>query len=254
MAKKQTAKKTAAERGQERRAKNATPPIGQHAPGFVRGARLSYPDDESPEEQFPDFSDVSDVKKRTYLRALCRSPRWSYAAKKAGVSTVTGWNWRNDLGDGPFQRGLAVAWKIGLERAESEMWRRGIHGFEEPVYNQGRLVGTKLVHDTTAAIFMLKGAMPDKYRERFDAHVSGSVQHEHAHLHLHGALPAEELARRLQQFAGVVAVPGVAHDQPIDVTPQVPALPAAPEEALTPEQAYERRVLQRRGNGNGHKP
>ena len=76
-------------------------------------------------------------------------------------------NWRRNKNDGTFQVALERAKTLFIERAEAEMWRL-FFGYEKPVYQNGRLVGTLPEHDTVAGIFMLKGACPEKYRERFE--------------------------------------------------------------------------------------
>lgn len=113
-------------------------------------------------------------KKRAYLVALSRSWNFAQAALAAGVDRGTGYNWRQNVPPDPaFMTALTEANNLFVERAEAEMWRRGIDGVEKPVYQQGRMVGTVREFDTTAAIFMLKGAKPDKYRDRFGLEHSG---------------------------------------------------------------------------------
>ena len=114
------------------------------------------------------FAEITHRKKRAYLEALSTTPSMDDAARLAGVSRKTGYNYRADLEDKPFQAALDVALRMGVQRAEAEGWRRGVIGWEEPVYQGGRLVGTKLVKSDTMLIFMLKGAAPEKYRERFE--------------------------------------------------------------------------------------
>jgi hypothetical protein len=211
MPKRELPKPTASENAQRRRAQKLTqqnqqlPALLQNAEKkseFVRGARLSQSDDADAAEAELDFSEITDSRKRTFLRALCRSPRYSYAAKKAGVSVVTTRNWRLNTADTAFQTALAAAFSLGVERAESELWRRGIEGYEKPVYHAGKLVGTELLFDTTAAIFMLKGALPEKYRERYDASVSARVDVQT--LNVFTTLSTEEIERRLQQTAALL--------------------------------------------------
>jgi hypothetical protein len=209
----------------------------------VRGGRLGLNNDEA--EPFTDFTEYPDKKRRLFLQALMTTPRHGKAAKMAGISPKTSYNWRHDP-DPQWQADLQLAERIGLQRAESEMWRRHLDGVEEPVYHAGKLVGTKRVFDTTAGIFMLKGALPSKYRERIDQHttVSGTVEHQHTHLHAHATV--EELERQLRQFAGVMA------DVPLSAPViDVPALPPAPAAEPTAEELYAQKMA-KRGNGNGN--
>lgn len=138
-------------------------PAGKPKPEFVRGSKLSESDE--PQLSAESFVEVSDPRKRLYLRALAYSPRFGYAARAAGVCPATSYNWRADKSDVTFQAAVERAIKMGVERMESELIRRGIEGIEKPVYQSGHLVGTVREYDTTAAIFMLKGIHPEKYRE-----------------------------------------------------------------------------------------
>jgi len=80
---------------------------------------------------------------------------------------------------------FAAAWAEAREEAadhlEDEARRRAVDGWEEPVYGSGgpgrgtEEVGTIRRFDSTLLIFLLKGARPEKYRERFDTKLSGSL-------------------------------------------------------------------------------
>ncbi len=78
-----------------------------------------------------------------------------------------------------------AAWDEAREEAadhlEDEARRRAVDGWEEPVFGSGgpgrgsEQVGTVRKFDSTLLIFLLKGARPEKYRERFDTKLSGSL-------------------------------------------------------------------------------
>mgnify|MGYP001603041094 FL=1 len=139
----------------------------------IHGARLSAAKDA--ETIDPKFNQIQHTKRRVYLVSLSRNWNFNQAALAADIDRVTGWLWRTDLEDKAFQTALQQAAEIFIERAEVELWRRGIDGVEKPVYQGGRLVGTVREYDTTAAIFMMKGAKPEKYRERFEHTGAGGV-------------------------------------------------------------------------------
>lgn len=66
---------------------------------------------------------------------------------------------------------------MGADALEQEARRRGFQGWEEPLYHKGRLTGDVVrKYSDTLLIFMLKGALPDKYRERSD--VRHVISHE----------------------------------------------------------------------------
>lgn len=88
------------------------------------------------------------------------------AAAATGVSTTTTWLWRRD--DDVFRERYMEAMKIAAELHEDEMFRRASEGVLEPVFQGGRLVGSVRKFSDTLLIFALKGALPEKYKERVE--------------------------------------------------------------------------------------
>ncbi len=136
---------------------------------LARGALLGVPQAINIEPSC--FPEIPDVKRRAYLVAYSITASFDQAAKAAGVDRKTGYNWRHDQQDSnkPFLAAMETGRALACEAMEAEIKRRGFSGVEEPVYQGGKLVGTKRKFSDVLAIFYLKGAMPDKYRE----------QHEH---------------------------------------------------------------------------
>ena len=54
----------------------------------------------------------------------------------------------------------------GGEKLEDEAVRRGVEGVERGIYHNGKRIATECEYSDTLLIFLLKGAMPEKYRER----------------------------------------------------------------------------------------
>ncbi|KKL13566.1 hypothetical protein LCGC14_2524500 [marine sediment metagenome] len=54
------------------------------------------------------------------------------------------------------------------DKIEREIYRRGVEGWEEPVYQGGQQVGTIRKYDSTMLIFLAKANMPGKYRDKFE--------------------------------------------------------------------------------------
>ncbi len=139
-------------------------------PQVIRGGALSA----SRERNLPppEFPEVADPKKRAYLVQLSITGRFDDAASAAGVSMRTGWNWRFGVRGGKpdeaFVEAVDVARGFAGDRMEAEVMRRAFDGVEEPVYQGGRMVGTVRKFSDVLAIFALKGAMPEKYRERYE--------------------------------------------------------------------------------------
>ena len=135
---------------------------------------------------------------------------------------ITGINWRNNQPDDPeFMAALARAEKAGVERCEAELFRRGFEGYEKPVYSNGHLVGTIREFDTTAAIFMLKGAKPDKYRDSWEKGGNTNVQvNVTAGPSNLSQLSTSELEAKLERArAALLPAPPDGSPAVIDVTP-----------------------------------
>jgi len=62
---------------------------------------------------------------------------------------------------------------MGAEILEDEAIRRAREGYDEPVFYQGQMTGTIRKYSDTLLIFLLKGAMPAKYRENVDVTSKG---------------------------------------------------------------------------------
>ena len=130
------------------------------------------PDQERP--SVPDiFLNVSDPKKRALLVAMMTTPLLGAACLAADITTRTLWNWRHSR-DADFLAAFKVARDMGIAVAEDEAWKRATDGTVEDVYgslggnNGSGVVGQRSVKSDTMLIFMLKGARPEVYRERFE--------------------------------------------------------------------------------------
>jgi hypothetical protein len=51
------------------------------------------------------------------------------------------------------------------EQLEREALRRAVSGVEEPVYHNGKVVGNIRKYSEVLLIFLMKGAMPGRYRD-----------------------------------------------------------------------------------------
>lgn len=120
-----------------------------------------------------------DVWRVSFLDALAVAGNVSEAARTAGVSRAFVYEER------ARDAGLAAAWDDALDQAadvmEREALRRAVEGWEEPVFGsvgQGMgsgEIGTVRKYSDTLLIFLLKGARPEKYRERTDVQHGGTI-------------------------------------------------------------------------------
>lgn len=88
------------------------------------------------------------------------------AAEHAGVSRRVHYQWLE--ADPDYTAAFAEAQLEANDRLESEARRRAVSGVEEPVWYQGEIVGTVRKHSDTLLIFLMKGANPEKYRDRHE--------------------------------------------------------------------------------------
>lgn len=104
--------------------------------------------------------------RRPFLAALSAMGCVTYAARAAKVDKRRVYKLRES------DSGFAAQWDAALEEAtellEAEAMRRARYGWKEPVFYLGKPVGSVQRYSDTLLIFLLKGAKPEKYRERFD--------------------------------------------------------------------------------------
>lgn len=102
--------------------------------------------------------------KPIFLRELARVGIVGAACKKAKIGRTTAYKVREE--DAEFKAAWDAAVDDAADEMESEAWRRGNKGVLKPIYQGGKQVGTVREYSDTLLIFMLKGARPEKYRDR----------------------------------------------------------------------------------------
>lgn len=111
--------------------------------------------------------------KNVFLAELAICGIVGSACKKAKIGRTTAYKTRDEDED------FAAAWDAALDTAvdamEAEAWRRGTKGVLKPVYQSGKEVGHVREYSDTLLIFMLKGARPEKYRDRQQIDVNASL-------------------------------------------------------------------------------
>lgn len=112
-------------------------------------------------------------KKLAFAAALSATGIVRRACEAVGIDYSTAYRWRES--DEEFAALWERAAMIGNEVLEDEARRRAFEGVEEPVFHQGVAVDTVRKYSDTLTIFLLKGAMPEKYRDRQDVNMSGKV-------------------------------------------------------------------------------
>jgi hypothetical protein len=112
-----------------------------------------------------------------FLAALSEGYAVKYACIAAGVTRSRVYAWRDE--DAGFRAAWDAALADGTETLEQEARRRAVEGTEEPIYQQGNLIGTVRKYSDTLLIFLLKGRKPDTYRDNVAVDHKGKVQHDH---------------------------------------------------------------------------
>jgi hypothetical protein len=117
------------------------------------------------------FDDILHFKKRAFLVAYSEVGNISQAAEIAGVSRQTHYDWLKD--DPEYPALFRHAEKQACDRLEQEARRRAVEGVKKPVFHGGKQVGVVQEYSDTLLIFLMKGAMPHKYKDRIASEQSG---------------------------------------------------------------------------------
>lgn len=110
-------------------------------------------------------------KKKAFLAAFAEVGNITRAAEVAGISRAMHYDWLKDDPDYPdlFQ----AADQQACDRLEQEARRRAVEGTLKPVFHKGEECGVVREYSDTLLIFLMKGAMPDKYKDRVTNEVTG---------------------------------------------------------------------------------
>jgi len=120
--------------------------------------------------------DFDDERKAEFLKKLATCGNLQVACRALSVSTVTIHRARKY--DGAFAEAYDEAMLAAHWTWEAEAVRRGVEGIEKPIYYKGELVDTIKEYSDQLLIFLLKGAFPERYRERVDIKQTDKLQAE----------------------------------------------------------------------------
>ena len=109
--------------------------------------------------------------KAAFLAELARTYSIRHAAQAAEIHRATAYRWRHE--DADFARDWDAALDGCKDQLEQSLYQRAVEGVEEPVFYKGKQCGSVRRYSDTAAIFLLKGARPEKYRENARVEMSG---------------------------------------------------------------------------------
>lgn len=107
------------------------------------------------------------ARQEAFLQAFRDTGNISVAAKLAGVDRKEHYRWLEAGGEYP--KLFEDATDTAADGLEAEARRRAVEGIEEPVgWFKGEPGGYVKRYSDTLLIFLLKGAKPEKYRERYE--------------------------------------------------------------------------------------
>lgn len=110
--------------------------------------------------------ETAHAKRDAFLAAFAELGTLTYAAKSAGTDRSSHYYWMEHDPEYPVL--FAEAAHKANDALEAEARRRAVVGTDKPVYQGKELVGTIREYSDTLLIFLMKGALPSKYRERID--------------------------------------------------------------------------------------
>ncbi len=101
-----------------------------------------------------------------FLAAFGERGTLSAAAEAAGVSRRRHYQWM-EL-DPTYPERFVEAQEIANENLEKEARRRAVEGWTEPIFYEGMHVGDKPKYSDRLLEFLMKGNLPEKYKERYE--------------------------------------------------------------------------------------
>lgn len=111
-------------------------------------------------------------KQSAFLKAFSLSGSITKAAEDAKVQRGMHYRW---LTDPSYLAKFKRARREAVQGWEDEAIRRANDGVIEPVFYKGKACGAIRRYSDGLLMFLLRAAKPQKYRERVDAQVHGSV-------------------------------------------------------------------------------
>ena len=115
-------------------------------------------------------NNILHLKKRAFIAAYAECGTITRAAEIAGIDRKTHYDWVKE--DSDYVKACEAAYEQAGERLEQEARRRAVDGVEKPVFYQGQKCGVVNEYSDTLLIFLLKGAKPERYKERISNEVS----------------------------------------------------------------------------------
>jgi hypothetical protein len=135
-------------------------------------------------------------KKKDFLKAMEETASVRRACKLAKIPRRTVYDWREK--DEEFEKDFQKSRIIAADALEDEAVRRAHEGILKPVFQGGKKVGTIREYSDTLMVLLLKGNLPERYKDRFSGELSGQgggpIKHQHKNDEIdYDSLPTEVL-------------------------------------------------------------
>ena len=112
------------------------------------------------------FCTILHPQKRAFLLAYCETGQLRASCIAAHISHQNHYYWMKH--DAAYVAAFEEAQSIATETLEDEAIRRARDGVKRSIFYKDQEIGEELVYSDTLLIFLLKGAKPTKYRERYE--------------------------------------------------------------------------------------
>ena len=112
------------------------------------------------------------ARQKLFLEAFAEHANVLLAAQSAGINRTTVYKWLEH--DADFSFAYNQAKEDAKDVLRAEIYRRAVQGWEEPIYQLKKFVGTVHKYDSTLLIFHAKMLMPE-YREKSTVDVNAST-------------------------------------------------------------------------------
>ena len=109
---------------------------------------------------------IGQHKKELFLAAYRKTGSITAAAAAASCKRQAHYFWLTQ--DPKYKTAFEAAEDEAVNSLEDEARRRAKEGWMEPVYYKGTVCGAIRKFSDTLLIFLLKGAKPEKYRDRYE--------------------------------------------------------------------------------------
>ena len=121
----------------------------------------------------PKVNLITPKKKEEFIGDFRTTGNITKSARNLGLTRQAIYQWMEK--DEAFKEAVDNAAEEALDLMEAECKRRAEEGCDRPVFYQGNECGAIREYSDTLMMFFLKGNRPDKYKDRTDINVTGTL-------------------------------------------------------------------------------